>query len=81
MTTRVIEWDGTRLPEELRKLLPDQLRDLPAGHYVVEPIEDDLELTAEERAGILEAMDDLDRGQGVPFDEVKRQLRRRYAER
>jgi hypothetical protein len=79
LATRVIEWDGARLPDELKDLLPDQLRDLPAGQYVIEPVEDDLDLTPDERAGILEAMDDLDQGRGIPFDAVKRELRERYS--
>lgn len=80
MAMRVLEWDGARLPEALRALLPDQLRDLPPGSYVIEPIEEDPDLTADERAGILEAIAGLDSGQGIPFDEVRRDLRRRYAE-
>ncbi len=77
---RVIEWDGARLPDELRNLLPDQLRDLSPGHYVIEPLVEDPDLTADERAGLLEAMADLDRGQGILFEEVKREFRRRHPE-
>ncbi len=78
MATRVIEWDGSRLPDPLRKLLPDPLRNLPPGQYVIEPIEADADLTADERVGILEAIQALDRGEGIPLGVVKRELRRRY---
>ena len=52
----VMEWDAGALPSELRALLPAELRDLPPGRYVVEPLEDDGELTPEEEAGIQEAI-------------------------
>lgn len=79
MGMTVIEWDGTRLPDALRELLPDHLRNLPPGQYAIEPVEADPDLTPDERAGILEAIAELDRGDGIPLDEVKRPLRQRYA--
>jgi hypothetical protein len=72
---RVVEWDGTTFPSELRALLPAALRDLPPGRYVVEPLVDDDELTAEEEAGILEAIAEMDAGQTVSWDEALRQLK------
>jgi len=53
----IVKWDGSKLPEELRSL--------PAGRYVVEPIDDAPPLSAEEEAGIDAALDSLRRGEGV----------------
>jgi hypothetical protein len=71
----VVEWDGTALPADLRALLPTGLRDLPPGRYVMEPVVDDDELTDEEEAGIMEALAELEAGQGIPWDEALRQIR------
>jgi len=68
------------LPSELRALLPAELRDLPPGRYVVEPVVDDDELTAEEEAGILAADQEIAAGQGIPWDAALRQLRARSAQ-
>ena len=66
----VIEWDGVNLPE--------QLRHLPAGHYVLSPVGDidDDELT-EEEAGIRLALDQFEAGQVVSLDATIRELRTR----
>jgi hypothetical protein len=64
-----IDWDGTHLPEELRLL--------PPGTYLVSFVEDIHELTPKEEAGILEAMDDLEAGHGIPYEEAMRELRAR----
>ena len=68
----VIEWDGVNLPE--------QLRHLPAGQYVLSPVGDidDDELTDEEEAGILLALDQVEAGHGIPLDDVVRGIRRRH---
>jgi hypothetical protein len=65
-----IDWDGTHLPKELRLL--------PPGTYVVQFVEDIHELTPEEDAGIRAAMDDIEAGHGIPYEEVIRELRSRY---
>jgi len=64
-----IDWDGTHLPDELRLL--------PPGTYIVTFVEDIHKLTPEEEAGILEAMDDVEAGRGIPYEEVMRELRAR----
>jgi hypothetical protein len=68
----VIEWDGTNVPEELQKL--------PAGRYMIQPVEyvEDLdELTPEEEAGIMIALDQVKAGEGLPLEEVIRRIRSR----
>ena len=68
----IIEWDGTNVPEDLKKL--------PPGRYLLGPayeLWDDDELTEEEDAGIQLAIDQIDAGQGIPLDEAMRQIRSR----
>lgn len=67
MKPRVIYWDGSRMPEELREL--------PPGRYAVEPIDDLSPLTADEEAGILTGLDQLDAGRGIPLADVVREIR------
>ncbi len=61
---RVLKWNG--------KDLPDELRSLPAGRYVVEPVDEAPALTPEEEAGLVEALHALDRGEGESTKEVRR---------
>lgn len=63
----IIDWDGENLPEGLRLLSP--------GAYLVEQVEDVRELTPEEEAGIMEALDDLDAGHGIPLEQALREIR------
>jgi len=76
----VIDWDSTVLPAELRALLPSELRELPPGRYLVEPIADDDELTDEEEAGIIEAIEEIEAGRGIPWEDALQQIRARGAE-
>ena len=53
--TRVVTWNGTKLPAEFR--------DLPAGRYVVEAVEDDAPaLSPEEESGIEAALESYRQG-------------------
>jgi hypothetical protein len=67
MEPKVIRWDGTHFPEELR--------DLPPGRYAIEPIDDVPPLGTREEEGILAALDELDAGGGVPLGDVVREIR------
>ncbi len=53
--------------------LPDELRELPAGEYVVEPVEGP-ELTEEQEEGLRAAMASLRAGGGVDGAEARRRL-------
>jgi hypothetical protein len=56
--TRVVTWNGTDLPAEFR--------DLPAGRYVVEAVEDETPaLSPEEDAGIETALESYRQGHVV----------------
>ena len=73
----VVDWDAARLPSEIRALLPAELRELPPGRYVVQPLVEDDELTPEEEAGILEAIEEIQAGRGIPWEAALRELRDR----
>jgi hypothetical protein len=55
----VLTWNGEALPEQVREQMPAELRDLPAGRYVIEPVDDALELTEEQEAGIRAALESV----------------------
>lgn len=63
---RVLRWNGKDLPEELRYL--------PPGDYVVEPVEDVPPLTEEEEEGIRRALASRDAGRVVDHDDVRRSV-------
>jgi hypothetical protein len=62
----IIEWDGRDVPE--------QMRQLPKGRYVVVPV-DEVSLTEEEDAGLRAALDSADAGRTRPAEEVRQQLK------
>ena len=53
--TKLIHWNGVDIPDELRSL--------PAGTYVIESAED--ALSADEERGLVEAMEAIRNGRGV----------------
>lgn len=57
-TARVVHWNG--------KDVPSELRELPAGRYVVEPLEDEAPaLSPDEEAGIEVALESYRQGRVV----------------
>jgi len=60
---RILHWNG--------KDLPGELRDLPAGRYVVEPIDDVPELMRAEEEGLHRALASLRAGKGRTIDQVR----------
>jgi hypothetical protein len=64
--SRVLKWNG--------KDLPDELRSLPAGRYVVEPVDEAPALTPEEEQGLVEALQAIDRGEGESAKDVSRAI-------
>jgi hypothetical protein len=65
---RIIHWDGSRVP--------DELRDLPPGSYAIASIGEPEPLTGEQDAGIREALDELDAGRGIALVDIVREIRR-----
>lgn len=63
---RVVRWNGNDLPEELRTL--------PAGRYVLESVDDLPPLTPDEEAGIEAAFESLQRGEGVGASEARSRI-------
>ena len=62
----IMRWNGTDLPVELRTL--------PAGRYLVEPIDDVPPLTPDEDAGLQLALDELAHGGGVYDTDARRRI-------
>ena len=63
----IIDWNGADLP--------DELRGLPAGKYVIQRADD--ALTADEEQGLIAALESLRAGKGVSHDEARERLARR----
>lgn len=64
--TRVVDWNGKDIPEGLRSL--------PPGRYVVEQVDEAPVLTADEEDGIREAIRSLDAGEGRTLAQVRSTL-------
>jgi len=62
----IVRWNGADLPEELRTL--------PAGRYLVVPVDDVPPLTPDEDAGIELALDGLAHGGGVDDAKARRRI-------
>jgi hypothetical protein len=70
----VLNWNGETLPDDVRGQMPEELQHLPAGRYVIEPIDDLPELTDEEEAGIEAAIASVRKGKGVSVEAAKAQM-------
>jgi hypothetical protein len=64
--SRVLNWNGKDLPAELREL--------PAGRYFVEAVDDVPELTADEDDGIRQALASLRAGKGRSVEQVRQRI-------
>ena len=63
---RVVTWNGKDVPAELREL--------PAGRYVLAPVDAATELSADEEAGVEAGLDEIDRGETVAWEDVRSDL-------
>jgi hypothetical protein len=62
--SRIVSWNGKDVPAELREL--------PAGRYLVEAVEDDApRLTSDEEAGIDAALESYRQGRVVDADRAR----------
>jgi hypothetical protein len=62
--SRIVSWNGKDVPAELREL--------PAGRYLVEAVEDDApRLASDEEAGIDAALQSYDQGRVVDADRAR----------
>jgi hypothetical protein len=64
----VLNWNGEQLPDELRKL--------PRGRYVIEAIDEVPTLTDEQEDGIVAAADSIEQGRGVSLENAKQSIDR-----
>lgn len=63
---RVLHWNG--------KDIPDELRELPAGTYVVEAVDEAPALSSDEEQGIAQALASLRAGQGRTTEQVRQRI-------
>lgn len=63
----IIDWNGADIPEELRKL--------PAGKYVVASVTE--VLSSDEEDGLIAALESLRVGRSFSHEEVREDLQRR----
>jgi hypothetical protein len=64
---RILEWNG--------RDLPDELRSLPAGRYVVEPVDEIPQLTEEDEQGLEAALGAARRGEVFTVEEARQKVR------
>jgi hypothetical protein len=64
----VIHWNGHDVPPELRAL--------PAGTYAIQETAEELALSAEEDAGLVEALRALQSGKGIAHDDLRTRILR-----
>ena len=64
--TVVLNFDGKRLPDEMKSL--------PSGRYVLQSVDEVGPLSAEEEAGLEEAALSLDRGEVFTAEELRVEL-------
>jgi hypothetical protein len=62
----VLTWNGKDLPEELREL--------PAGRYIVEAVDEVPALTEEEDRGLRQALASLQAGKGRATEQVHQRI-------
>ena len=58
----IVNWNGVDVPEELKAL--------KKGRYVLVPIDEPPELTEEQEAGLADAITSIREGRGVSLDEA-----------
>jgi hypothetical protein len=63
---RLLHWNGTDIPEELREL--------PAGTYVVMAVDDGPSLASEDEQGIAQALRSLHAGKARTLDHVRQSI-------
>ena len=61
-----MNWDG--------KSIPDELKALPPGRYVIEALDEAMSLTSDEEEGIRQAMASLEAGDGHGLEEVRQRI-------
>jgi hypothetical protein len=62
----VVDWDGEHVPAEMRSL--------PPGRYLMEPLDEAVALTPEEDEGIRAAMASLEAGRGCSLEAVREHI-------
>jgi|GEM_PF-946062 len=62
----VLKWNG--------RDLPDELKELPPGRYIIESVDRAPQLTDEQEDDLIAAIGEADAGQSVTLDEARRRI-------
>ena len=71
--SRVIDWDGENVPPVWESL--------PPGRYVIERLDEALELDAHEEEGVRQALASLEAGRGSRLSDVQERLLKKFGGR
>ncbi len=72
----VLNWNGEDLPDDVRQRMPAELRGLPRGRYVLEPVDEAPVLTDEDEAGIAAAIESVRQGKAVSMEAARARIDR-----
>jgi hypothetical protein len=62
LESTIIDWDGNHLPQ--------RLRDLPPGRYIVQPLAASSALTDEEEDGLMTALAEVEAGEVISMEDA-----------
>jgi hypothetical protein len=65
---KLVEWNGTDVPEAMKAL--------PPGRYVLQPVDELVDLDPEEDGAIRDGLAQLERGEWADHDDVMERARR-----
>lgn len=72
----VLNWNGEDIPDDVRQRMPAELRGLPRGRYVLEPVDQAPVLTDEDEAGIQAAIESVRQGKAVSVEDARARIDR-----
>ncbi len=67
----VLNWNGEDIPDDVRQRMPAELRGLPRGRYVLEPVDEAPVLSDEDEAGIAAAIESVRQGKAVTMEAAR----------
>jgi hypothetical protein len=70
---KVFDWNARNLPDDVRKMLPAELQNLPPGRYVVESVEAP-KLTPAEEDDLIAALAEDDHEPGSSLEDVHKEM-------
>jgi hypothetical protein len=72
----VLNWNGEDIPDDVRQRMPAELRGLPRGRYVLEPVDEAPVPSDEDEAGIAAAIESVRQGRAVSMEAARARIDR-----